>query len=215
MPQSRSVKEGRIPAHFFYDEDLRLKYPLLAGIDEAGRGPLAGPVVASAVILPSGLLLSGLRDSKVVSERVRQRLFWDINREAVAVGVGMVGADEIDDLNILRATKLAMRKAVEDLGMRPDLLVIDAVQLPGVPILQESLVRGESRSASIAAASIIAKVVRDDIMLRYHETYPMYNFKRHKGYPTREHIDLLRVHGPSPLHRRSFRWGSESEPTSV
>jgi ribonuclease HII len=210
MPQNRGVTDEIIPAHFSYDEDLRLKYPLLAGIDEAGRGPLAGPVVASAVILPSGLLLRGLRDSKVVSEKERRRLFWDINREAIAVGVGMVGADGIDDLNILRATRLAMGKAVEDLGMRPDLLVIDAVQLPRIPILQESLVRGESISASVAAASIIAKVVRDDIMLRCHEAYPVYNFRKHKGYPTREHIDLLREHGPSPLHRRSFSWGSKS-----
>lgn len=213
MPRSRGIVEREGPPRIFsHDEDVRLKHPILAGIDEAGRGPLAGPVVAAAVILPSGIVLHGLKDSKLVPERARRRLFWEIILEARAVGVGIVGADVIDDLNILRATRLAMGKAVENLGMRPDMLLIDAVLLPDVPIVQEPLIRGESKSASIAAASIIAKVVRDDIMLRCHEIYPVYNFRGHKGYPTREHIELLRVHGPSPLHRKSFRRVSEAGP---
>ena len=194
-----------IPHIYLFDEDIRLKNPLLAGIDEAGRGPLAGPVVAAAVILPSGLVVEGLRDSKQVPENRLRRLFWEITLNAVEIGVGIIDAGIIDRINILKATRLAMAKAVEDLGIKPDILVIDAVRLDDVNIRQLSIIKGESKSASIAAASIIAKVVRDDIMLDYHKKFPLYNFKRHKGYSTREHERLLRLHGPSLIHRRSFR----------
>jgi ribonuclease HII len=194
-----------IPHIYLFDEDIRLKNPLLAGIDEAGRGPLAGPVVAAAVILPSGLVVEGLKDSKLVPENRRLRLFWEITLNAVGIGVGIIDAGIIDRLNILKATRLAMEKAVEGLAIKPDILVIDAVRLDDVRIRQLSIIKGESKSASIAAASIIAKVVRDDIMFDYHKKFPLYNFKGHKGYSTREHERLLRLHGPSLIHRRSFR----------
>ena len=194
-----------IPPIFLHDEDIRLENPIVAGIDEAGRGPLAGPVVAAAVILPSGLVVEGLKDSKLVPENRRLRLFWEITLNAVDIGVGIIDAGIIDRLNILKATRLAMEKAVEGLAIKPDILVIDAVRLDDVRIRQLSIIKGESKSASIAAASIIAKVVRDDIMFDYHKKFPLYNFKGHKGYSTREHERLLRLHGPSLIHRRSFR----------
>jgi ribonuclease HII len=189
---------------FSHDEILRKEYKLIAGIDEAGRGPLAGPVVAAAVILPSGLVIRGLRDSKQTAEKDRKRLFWEIVGTADAIGVGIVEADIIDRINILQATKLAMKMAVNDLGARPDLLLIDAVRLTEVNLHQKSFIKGESVSAAIAAASIIAKVVRDDIMLDYHDRYPEFNFKGHKGYGTREHIECINAHGPCPIHRKSF-----------
>jgi ribonuclease HII len=192
------------PPIFLHDEILRQENPLIAGIDEAGRGPLAGPVVAASVILPSGLVIKGLKDSKKTAEKDRIRIFWEIVLTADAVGVGIVGADTIDRINILQATKRAMKKAVEDLGIRPDLLLIDAVKLAGINLKQKSIIRGESVSAAIAAASIIAKVVRDDIMLDYHEKYPEYNFKGHKGYGTKGHIECINMYGPCPIHRRSF-----------
>ncbi len=199
------TKRSEPTAIFQYDEDIRLKNPILAGIDEAGRGPLAGPVVAAAVILPSGLVIRGLKDSKQTSENERNRLFWEITSSALNIGVGIVNADTIDRINILNSTKHAMAAAVRDLKLKPDILMIDAVRLPDIGIAQESIIRGESISASIAAASIIAKVVRDDIMFDYHEKYPLYQFREHKGYCTKRHVELLRLHGPCPIHRRSFK----------
>jgi len=194
-----------IPPIFLHDEQVRQKHPVMAGLDEAGRGPLAGPVVAGVVILPSGLVIDGLRDSKKTTEKDRKRLFWEIVRNAAGVGVGIVHADVIDRINILQSTKLAMRKALEDLGARPDILYIDAVKLPDVDIRQCSIIKGESISASIAAASIIAKVVRDEMMFDYHEMYPLYNFRGHKGYSTKEHMEVVNKYGPCPIHRKSFR----------
>lgn len=194
-----------IPQIFFHDEEVREEYPVLAGLDEAGRGPLAGPVVAGAVILPSGLVIEGLRDSKKTTEKDRKRLFWEIVRNAAGIGVGIVHADIIDRINILQSTKLAMKRALEDLGTRPDILYIDAVKLPEVDIRQCSIIKGESTSASIAAASIIAKVVRDEMMFDYHEMYPLYNFSGHKGYSTKEHMGAVKKYGPCPIHRKSFR----------
>jgi len=195
-----------LPSIFKYDEEIRRKYPIVAGIDEAGRGPLAGPVVASAVILPAGVVIDKLRDSKKIpDERVRKALFWKIAGSAVSIGVGIVGPDVIDKINILESTKLAMKKAVEDLLIKPHILLIDAVRLEDVPISQQSMIKGESVSASIAAASIIAKVVRDDIMHDYHEEYPVYNFRDHKGYSTKEHMECINKYGPCLIHRKSFR----------
>ncbi len=190
---------------FLYDRNIRLKYPLIAGIDEAGRGPLAGPVVAAAVILPSDLIIKGLRDSKETTERLRKRIFWEIVLRAIDIGVGIVDVEMIDRVNILNSTRIAMEMAVNDLNIKPDLLLIDAVRLPSLDMKQKSIVKGETVSASIASASIVAKVVRDEIMIDYHEKYPQFNFKRHKGYSTKEHIELLRLYGPSPIHRKSFR----------
>ena len=189
-----------------YDESLRKKgFLKIAGIDEAGRGPLAGPVVAAAVVLSEGIVIKGLRDSKKVPEQERETLLFEILGFAEDMGVGIVGPEEIDRLNILRATKLAMQYAVENLFSPPDIVVIDALSIPSIPIKQLSIIKGESKSASVAAASIIAKCVRDNIMLGYHQQYPQYNFDKHKGYSTKEHLDMLKLHGPCPIHRRSFK----------
>ena len=188
-----------------YDESFRNEgFSRVAGIDEAGRGPLAGPVVASAVILPPMKRIKGLRDSKKVPEKERESLFWDLLYCAMDIGVGIVDAQSIDRMNILRATKLAMEMAVKDLSSRPDYLLIDAVELPSVDIMQISPFKGESKSASISAASIIAKVVRDGIMENYDRLYPEYGFAKHKGYSTREHVEKLLLHGPCEIHRKSF-----------
>jgi ribonuclease HII len=200
-----SLLPSFISSIFIHDEHLRKKYPVIAGLDEAGRGPLAGPVVASAVVLRPGCMIRGVRDSKQIAEKERKKVFWEIITYADAVGVGIVEADVIDRINILESTKQAMRLAVKDLGISPDLLLIDAVNLQGLDIAQRSFTKGESVSASIAAASVIAKVVRDDIMRDHDERYPGYNFGGHKGYSTREHMDCIRKLGPSPIHRKSFR----------
>ncbi|UCF87699.1 MAG: ribonuclease HII [Nitrospiraceae bacterium] len=196
---------------FLHDDRIRRQYPLVAGIDEAGRGPLAGPVVAAAVMLSPGVIIDGLRDSKQVPEKERRRLFWDIISSSQSIGLGMLDADTIDRINVLRSTKEAMGIAVQDLFTSPDIILIDAVTLPNVKIEQKSIIRGESVSASIAAASIIAKTVRDDIMLAYHKEYPQYNFKEHKGYSTKEHVERIRKYGPCPIHRKSFRKVMELE----
>lgn len=177
----------------------------IAGIDEAGRGPIAGPVVAAAVVLPEDVRIEGLRDSKKVPEKQRKFLFYEILYSASDIGVGISDVDVIEKVNILGATRLAMEAAVNDLANRPDLLLVDAVKLPSVHIRQVSLFKGESKSASIAAASVVAKYVRDCLMSHYHKNYPEYGFDRHKGYGTREHISKIMVHGPCPLHRKSFR----------
>lgn len=188
-----------------YDESLRQKGFLhIAGIDEAGRGPLAGPVVAAAVVLKSGITIKGLRDSKKVPEPERFSLFEEIQNCCLDIGIGIVSPEDIDRLNILRATRLSMKLAVENLSKPPDLLIIDAVSLPSIPIKQISPIKGESVSASIAAASIIAKCTRDRIMFDYHCQYPQYNFGKHKGYSTKEHLEMLRLYGPCPIHRKSF-----------
>lgn len=189
-----------------HDESFRKEgFKIIAGIDEAGRGPLAGPVVAAAVILPQHFKLNGLRDSKKVPEKERQGLFFDILASSSAIGLGIVENDVIDRFNILQATKMAMEEAINDLAVSPDMLIIDAVTLPSVSIKQLSPFRAESKSASVAAASIIAKYVRDSIMLQYHEMYPVYNFRKHKGYGTGEHTELIRLHGPCPIHRKTFK----------
>jgi ribonuclease HII len=188
-----------------YDQSLRRQgYPQVAGIDEAGRGPLAGPVVAAAVILKEGITISGLRDSKKVPEDERTSLFNSIQDIAVDIGIGIIGPEDIDRLNILRATRQSMQIAVENLSIRPDMLIIDALSLPSVLIRQISPIKAEDVSASVAAASIIAKYTRDKIMLDYHHEYPVYNFQKHKGYSTREHIEMLQRYGPCPIHRKSF-----------
>jgi len=188
-----------------YDESLRKKgFLRIAGIDEAGRGTLAGPVVAAAVVLKKGLKIDGLRDSKKVPPKERELLFHKIQSSSVDIGVGVVDNEEIDRMNILVATKLSMRLAVEKLSALPDILIIDALSIPSVAIRQLSPIKGESVSASVAAASIIAKVTRDTIMMDYHRQYPDYNFERHKGYCTKEHLDMIRLHGPCPIHRKTF-----------
>ncbi len=177
---------------------------LIAGIDEAGRGPLAGPVVAAAVILPEDRPILYVDDSKKLSEKKREELYEVILKEARYVGVGMASEKRIDEINILNATKEAMATAVEKLGVTPDLLLIDAVRLSEVKIRQVPIIKGDAKSASIAAASIVAKVTRDRIMREYDTLYPGYGFRQHKGYGSAEHIAALMKLGPCPLHRRSF-----------
>lgn len=176
-----------------------------AGIDEAGRGPLAGPVVAAAVILPESFAIDGLDDSKKLTHLQRVKILEQIIAYALDLAVGIVDHEAIDSINILRASLRAMEIAVNNLGRRPDFLLIDGNQRISLLIPQETVIRGDSRCCSIAAASIVAKVRRDEIMNEYHELYPEYNFRSHKGYPTKEHLEAIRKHGPCPIHRRSFR----------
>lgn len=192
------------PTDDFEAEARRRGYRRVAGIDEAGRGPLAGPVVAAAVILPARCRLAGIKDSKQLSESERERLYGVIVRRAIGVGVGIATEQEIDSLNVLQATRIAMRRAIEALAVAPDCLLTDAVELPGVGILLRAIIKGDVLSHSIAAASIVAKVTRDRLMVDYHRTYPEYNFLAHKGYGTEEHLRRLVEYGPCSIHRRTF-----------
>ncbi len=194
------------PADLYRFERHAVKagYRLIAGIDEAGRGPLAGPVVAAAVILHPDRPIKGVNDSKKLSERQRERLFDLINTDALAIGIGSALPDLIDRINILQATRLAMLEAVHKLSPSPDALLIDGITPIDSPLHQELIKQGDSRSASIAAASIIAKVTRDRLMLAYDNEYPQYGFARHKGYGSVAHLTALRQYGPCPIHRASF-----------
>ncbi|MFH1825834.1 MAG: ribonuclease HII [bacterium] len=194
------------PPSDLIENDLRANgYKLIAGVDEAGRGPLAGPVVAAVVVLPPGLKISGLDDSKKLSALKRELLFKIIKTKACAIGVGKVGHKQIDKLNIYQATRLAMKKAVENLSPRPDYLLVDGKRMIiDLDISQQSIIGGDGKSCSIAAASIIAKVTRDRLMERYHTKYSQYGFAAHKGYGTRQHRLNLKRHGPCAIHRRSF-----------
>lgn len=176
----------------------------ICGIDEVGRGPLAGPVVAAAVILPKECDILYLNDSKQISAKKRELLYDEIMEKAVAVGVGMANQDVIDDINILNADYEAMKQAISKLSVRPQLLLNDAVNIPGVDIPQVGIIKGDTLSASIAAASIIAKVTRDRLMVEYDSIYPGYGFARNMGYGTAEHIKALETIGPCAIHRRSF-----------
>ena len=176
----------------------------ICGIDEAGRGPLAGPVVAGAVILPADCEILYLNDSKKLSAAKREQLYDEIMEKAVAVGIGMAGPARIDEINILQATYEAMRTAVSELGARPDILLNDAVTIPEITIPQVPIIKGDAKSVSIAAASIIAKVTRDRLMIQYEEVLPGYGFAKHKGYGSKEHIEAIRKLGPTPIHRRTF-----------
>jgi ribonuclease HII len=192
------------PTDEFEVEARRCGYRRIAGLDEAGRGPLAGPVVAAAVILPARCRLVGVDDSKQLSETERERQFAAVTERAVGIGIGSASPEEIDRLNILEATRLAMHRAIAALSPQPDCLLIDAVALSGLPIPTRSIIKGDALSLSIAAASIIAKVARDRLMAEYHRIYPQYQFLSHKGYGTEEHLQRLAEHGPCPIHRRSF-----------
>lgn len=190
-----------------YEREFNEKgYTLIAGIDEAGRGPLCGPVVAAAVILPIGLVIEGVNDSKKLSEKKRELLYDEIIHSATAVGVGSCEHEEIDEINILNATKKAMRKAVDSLHCKPDVLFVDAVKLES-DIHCFPLIKGDALSLSIAAASIIAKVTRDRIMREYALLYPQYHFEKHKGYGTKVHYAAIKEHGISPIHRKTFTKG--------
>lgn len=178
---------------------------LICGVDEAGRGPLAGPVSAAAVILDDAHPIEGLADSKKLSERQRDALAPVIRERALAWAVAYAEVEEIDRLNILQATLLAMRRAVQALSVRPQRVLVDGLYCPQTGIPSEAIVQGDSKVAAISAASILAKTARDELMLRLHEQYPQYGFAGHKGYPTAAHLAALREHGVSEVHRRSFR----------
>ena len=189
-----------------FEDDARSRgYDRVAGVDEAGRGPLAGPVVASAVILADGALLDGVNDSKQLSPKKRLAAYRCICREALAIGVGVIDANVIDRINILQSSLLAMAVAVSHLAPRPDYLLIDGTHPTSLPLPQLTIPKGDARSISIAAASIVAKVTRDRLMEGYHERYPDYGFDRHKGYPTRSHREAVEKFGCSPIHRFSFK----------
>lgn len=177
---------------------------LVCGIDEVGRGPLAGPVVAGAVILPRDCQILYLNDSKKLSERKREALFLEIKEKAVAYAVGVIGAEKVDEINILQATYEAIRLAVSKLGTQPQVLLNDAVTIPGLTMEQVPIIKGDAKSVSIAAASVLAKVTRDHMMEEYDTLFPQYGFAKHKGYGTAAHISALKEYGPCPIHRRSF-----------
>lgn len=180
-------------------------YATVAGTDEVGRGPLAGPVVAACVILPPDCDYHPFKDSKKLSHEARVALAALLPQIGARVGVGIVSAAEIDRLNILQASLLAMKKSIEEMEGTPDFLLVDGKFKVPVAIPQQPLIKGDSRSASVAAASIVAKVTRDEMMARYHEQFPVYNFARHKGYPTAEHCRIIKEHGPCSIHRKTFR----------
>ncbi len=177
---------------------------LICGVDEAGRGPLAGPVVAGAAILPKDQVILYLNDSKKLSEKRREELFLEVKEKAVAWSVGIVSPGRIDEINILQATYEAMREAIQGLHMVPDVLLNDAVTIPGMEITQVPIIKGDAKSVSIAAASVLAKVTRDHMMVEYDQLYPEYGFAKHKGYGTAAHTAAIREFGPTPIHRMSF-----------
>ncbi|TQI65711.1 ribonuclease HII [Clostridium sp. KNHs216] len=191
---------------WFAYENMALKksYRMICGIDEAGRGPLAGPVFAAAVILPPGQMIEGLNDSKKLSEKKREALFDVIKKTAIVYAVGFATEQEIDKINILQATFLAMKRACDGLSVRPDLALVDGNRMPRLGMDTQTIIKGDALSASIAAASILAKVSRDRLMTEIDRIYPEYQFAKHKGYGTALHRELLKQYGPSPVHRKTF-----------
>ncbi len=185
-------------------EDRHSDAVYIAGIDEVGRGPLAGPVVSAAVVMPKGLKIPYVNDSKKCSEKLRERLYDEIMEKAVSVGIGIVSPGTIDRINILQATIESMKTAISELDVKADVLLVDAVNIPGVDAKQVSIIKGDEKSQSIAAASIIAKVTRDRMMKDYDELYPGYGFASNKGYGSKEHIEGIKSLGPTPIHRISF-----------
>ena len=206
----RKLSEEKVAAERKRLEQMRdygrkyASYSAICGIDEAGRGPFAGPVVAGAVILPPDCEILYLNDSKKLSEKRREELFLEIQKKAVAWSVGVMEPQDIDRMNILQATYEAMRRAIAGLETEPDLLLNDAVTIPGLEVLQVNIIKGDAKSVSIAAASIVAKVTRDHLMKEYDSKYPEYGFAKHKGYGTGEHIAALLKYGPCPINRKTF-----------
>ena len=188
------------------EDELRKKgFQFICGIDEAGRGPLAGPVVVASVIMPQNSMIEGVNDSKKIAEKKREKLYDQILDEAISYGVGIIGQDEIDEINILNATKDGVTKVVEGLDVKPNLILVDAlthINTKGIPY--DSIIKGDAKCYNISCASIIAKVTRDRIMREWDEIYPQYGFINHKGYGTAKHIQALKEYGPCPIHRKTF-----------
>ncbi|MGL4344126.1 MAG: ribonuclease HII [Cellulosilyticaceae bacterium] len=188
-----------------FDEAFRHDETVLVGIDEVGRGPLAGPVVAAAVVLPSECFIPGLKDSKKLSEEKREELYDVIKAQALGIGIGLIEPDEIDQINILQATFKAMKEAVGMLGQSYDMILVDGDKtIPGIECVQHAVIKGDDKSAAIAAASVIAKVTRDRLMREYHEIYPMYDWLSNKGYGSEKHYEAIRTYGITTQHRKSF-----------
>lgn len=202
----KEKEEARLLLLKEQENELRKKgFQYICGIDEAGRGPLAGPVVVASVIMPADSMIEGVNDSKKVSEKKREKLYDQILEEAISYGVAIIGQDEIDEINILNATKKGLTVSLQELSQRPDLILVDAlngIDTLGIPY--DSIIKGDAKCYSIAAASIIAKVTRDRIMREWDKVYPEYGFEKHKGYGTAAHIAAIREHGLCPIHRRSF-----------
>lgn len=188
----------------FEKEALAKGYKSVCGVDEAGRGPLAGPVCAAAVILPEGVIIDGVNDSKKLSEKKRESLFDVIREQALSYSIAYATVDEIEEINILNATMLAMRRAIDGLDLKADYAMIDGNKIPPIDIDAECIVKGDAKSMSIACASILAKVSRDRLLYKYAEEYPMYGFDKHKGYGTKAHREAILKYGPCPYHRKSF-----------
>jgi len=198
--EARLIELKKIDKEFF---DKGVKY--IAGIDEAGRGPLAGPVVVASVILPQDSMIEGVNDSKKISESKREKLFEIITKEAISYGIGIIYQNEIDEINILQATKKGLTEAIKQMDIKPNIIMVDAlngIDTLGIPY--KSIIKGDAKSYSIAAASIIAKVTRDRIMREWDKVYPEYGFGSHKGYGTAKHIAAIRENGPCPIHRKTF-----------
>lgn len=194
-----------MPDYEFEKAAVNSGFSCICGVDEAGRGPLAGPVCAAAVILPEGAVIEELDDSKKLTEKKREKLYDIIKETAVAYSVAYGTLEEIESVNILEATYLAMNRAIEGLNVKPDFALIDGNRVPrGINIPCETIVKGDSKSMSVAAASVLAKVTRDRLMLEYDKKYPEYNYKKHKGYGTKEHTELIKQYGPCEIHRLSF-----------
>lgn len=187
--------------HALYEEG----YELICGCDEAGRGPLVGPVVAGAVILPKNYELEGLTDSKKLSEKKREIFFEKIKEDAICYGIGIVDAKTIDEINIYAASRLAMQKAIENMKISPDYVITDAMPMPNYKYPVKSIIKGDAKSITIAAASVLAKVTRDHILYKLDEKYPQYELRKHKGYPTKRHLELLRLYGPTSDYRFTYR----------
>ena len=190
--------------HTMWEIEDSLGLRLICGVDEAGRGPLAGPVCAAAVILPEHLQIPGLNDSKKLTDKKRRELFPVIQEQAIAYGIGLASEQEIDEINILQATFLAMRRALDQLSIRPEIALIDGNRETDFGLPVKTVVKGDSLSANIAAASILAKVTRDNLMMELAQQYPEYGFEIHKGYGTKAHYEALRTYGPCPIHRKTF-----------
>ncbi|MBO5227139.1 MAG: ribonuclease HII [Ruminococcus sp.] len=203
MAKTAAVKKTTEELYAF-DNDLRKSYPVLCGVDEAGRGPLAGDVYAAAVILDPDIVIEGINDSKKLSEKKRELIFEEICSKAKAYCIATASVEEIEEINILNAAMLAMKRAVEGLGIQPEHVLVDGNRLPELAVSAQAVVKGDANSASIAAASILAKVARDRNLRELDEMYPEYGFSKHKGYGTKAHYEAILEHGPSPVHRMSF-----------